>query len=53
MIERVKYIGHLKRFSTRLNLIIKKIEKNNSEIDDQDRAIIKTLTENFLKQERD
>lgn len=52
MLEKVKYIYYLKEFSKKVNLIIKKIESNKDELNDQDRETIKILTEAFLKTEK-
>jgi len=53
MLQRVKYIDYLRKFSKRLNSILYNIEKNKNEISDADRDIIEATLEAYLKIEKD
>lgn len=52
MPEYIKFIDYLTRISDNINLIIKKIDKNIGEVDDQDRETIRAIIEAFIKTEK-
>lgn len=53
MLQRVKYIDYLRKFSKRLNSILENIEKNKNEISDEDRDVIEATLDAYLKIERE
>ena len=52
MIQKVSYVAYLKKFSKQLDSILKKIETNRIELDENDREVIRVTIESFVNFER-